>query len=66
MKNEEHSMVVFIDEFGQVVEESKSNYKVVLNGSYSWYFIGKCWQYEIKSIFPKIPLSHIFLYNLQK
>ena len=52
-------VVVFIDEFGCLVEEKISKFKVVLSGSYTWCFVGKCWKYEIKSIFPKIPLSYI-------
>jgi hypothetical protein len=51
--------VVFIDEFGHLVDEINSQYKVVLDGSYSWCFVGKCWRHEIKCIFPKIPLSYI-------
>lgn len=46
-------VVVFIDEFGHVVEEKNSKFKVVLSGSYSWCFVGKCWRHEIKDIFPK-------------
>jgi hypothetical protein len=52
-------VVVFIEEFGNLVEEKMSKFKVVLSGSYSWCFIGKCWRHEIKDIFPKIPLSYI-------
>lgn len=51
--------VVFIDDFGLVVEESKSTYRVTLSGSYIWCFVSKCWKHEIKEIFPKIPLSYI-------
>jgi len=51
--------VVFIDEFGRLVDEKISKYKVVLSGSYTWCFVGKCWRYEINNIFPKIPLSYI-------
>ena len=52
-------VVVFIDEFGWLVDEQISKYKVVLNGSYNWCFIGKCWRHEIKEIYPKIALSYI-------
>lgn len=52
-------VVVFIDEFGYLVEEKISKFKVVLSGSYMWCFVGKCWRHEIKDIFPKIPLSYI-------
>jgi hypothetical protein len=51
--------VIFINEFGHLVEEKISKFKVVLSGSYSWSFVGKCWRHEIKDIFPKIPLSYI-------
>ena len=52
-------VVVFIDEFGNLIDEKISKYKVTLTGSYSWCFVGKCWRHEIKDIFPKIPLSYI-------
>jgi hypothetical protein len=52
-------VVVFIDEFGHLVEEKRSKFKVVLSGSYNWCFVGKCWRHEIKDIFPKIALSYI-------
>jgi len=52
-------VVVFIDEFGHLVDEKMSKFKVVLSGSYSWCFVGKCWRHEIKDIFPKIALSYI-------
>ena len=52
-------VVVFIDEFGRLVEEKIGKFKVVLSGSYMWCFVGKCWRHEIKDIFPKIPLSYI-------
>ena len=52
-------VVVFIDECGHLVEEKMRKFKVVLSGSYSWCFVGKCWRHEIKDIFPKIPLSYI-------
>jgi hypothetical protein len=51
--------VVFINEFGHLVDEKTSKFKVVLSGSYTWCFVGKCWRHEIKDIFPKIPLSYI-------
>lgn len=53
------SMVVFIDEFGNLVEEKISKFKVLLSGSYSWCFVCKCWRHEIKDIFPKIALLYI-------
>jgi hypothetical protein len=52
-------VVVFIDEFGHLVKEKKGKFKVVLSGSYSWCFVGKCWRHEIKEIYPKISLSYI-------
>jgi hypothetical protein len=52
-------VVVFIDEFGHLVDEKTSKFKVVLSGSYSWCFVGKCWRHEIKDINPRIPLSYI-------
>ena len=51
--------VVFIDEFGHLVDEKISKFEVVLSGSYNWCFVAKCWRHEIKDIFPKIPLSYI-------
>ena len=51
--------VVFIDNFGCLVDEINSQYRVVLDGSYTWCYVGKCWRYKIKEIFPKLPLSYI-------
>jgi len=52
-------ITVFIDDFGNLTNEQNSIYKVNLTGSYTWCFIGRCWRYKIKEIFPKIPLSYI-------
>lgn len=52
-------VVVFIDDFGHLVEEKISKFKVILSGSYMWCFVSKCWRHEIKYTFPKIPLSYI-------
>lgn len=51
--------VVFIDEFGYLVEEKDSKYKVLLSGAYHRCPFNSSWRYEIKDIFPKIPLSYI-------
>lgn len=52
-------VIVFINEYGHLVDEKISKFKITLSGSCSWCFVGKCWRYEIKDIFPKIPLSYI-------
>lgn len=52
-------VVVFIDEFGHLVEEKISKFKIILSGSYSWCFVSKCWRHEIKYTSPKMPLSYI-------
>ncbi|MEN9655893.1 MAG: Riemerella phage, partial [Bacteroidota bacterium] len=51
--------VVFIDEFGSLVEEKYSKYKVLLSGAYHRCAFNRFWRYEIKDISPKIPLSYI-------
>jgi hypothetical protein len=52
--------IFFINEYGSIVEEGKSKYKVVLSGSYEYSFFTKGYLYEIKTISPQIPLSKLF------
>ena len=52
-------MIVHIDKYGDIVKEPLGKYKVTLSGSYSWCFLANCWKYEVKDIFPKMPLSYI-------
>lgn len=52
--------VVFIDEYGLIVNEKNSTYKVELQGSYKWSYLCNCYVYEIKTIEPNIPLSRLF------
>lgn len=51
--------VVFINEYGLVVEENKSKYRVTLNGGYSWSYFANAWWHDIEKIEPKISLSRI-------
>lgn len=52
--------IVFIDEYGYIVPQDQSTYKVTLNGSYCWNFSLGAWCYEVEKIEPQIPLSRIW------
>ncbi len=54
-------MIVYINTYGHVVEENKSDYKVFLTGSYYWCCVAKMWSYEVKKIEPELQLSRILL-----
>jgi hypothetical protein len=49
--------IVHIDEYGIVVDESKSKYEILLTESYKWLYTSNCWWHEIKDIKPNIPLK---------
>lgn len=53
------SSIVYIDEYGLVVTEDKSKYKVTLNGTYSYSYFHNAWWHNIEKIEPKITLSRI-------
>ena len=52
-------MIVFIDNFGAIVDEENKAYKVILTGGYEWSHINKAWWHDIESIEPHIPLSRL-------
>ncbi len=51
---------VYIDEYAQLVEQSKSTYTVTLQGSYEWHTFSQSWAYEIEKITPYIPIKKIY------
>jgi hypothetical protein len=52
--------IVFIDEFGQIVEESKSKYKVFLQGSYQWAHFRKGWYFDVEKTIPALQMKTLF------
>jgi hypothetical protein len=50
---------VFINVFGQFCEEKESEYKVILQGSYSYDVFIKMYRYEVHSIEPDISLKYV-------
>jgi len=50
---------VFINVFGQFCEEKESEYRVLLQGSYSYDVFLKMYRYEVYSIEPKIGLKYV-------
>lgn len=54
-------MIVHINQYGHVVDEKNSDYKVYLTGSYYWCCVAKMWSYEVEKIEPELQLSRILL-----
>jgi hypothetical protein len=50
-------MKINIDEFGQIVESSKSKYELTLSGSYYFSCFGY-YVYEVSKSTPTLPLSN--------
>jgi hypothetical protein len=52
-------MIAHIDEYGWLVPEAESTYKVTLDGSFEWCFWRRMWRYKISKIEPPLPLSYL-------
>ena len=57
-------MIVHIDEYGELVKPHKKKHTIKLTGS--WSYAIDCYKYEVKEVYPTMPIPFIYSNDLLK